>query len=164
MKSSETSRTWNPMTSGPPLPTPRAKRITSSRKSPDNALNRVNASSNCAGRLARIVDRLQILLEPPVLRVPAVRRHRLKALGRKRSVDDRARLGQRRDGAGGKHLHGDVAERGRFDRAGEHGATGRIGSELVQQPVARTAADDPDLVEAAAGQPLERLEDDTIFE
>ena len=50
-----------------------------------------------------------------------------------------------RDGAGREHLHRDVAERGRLDRARDHRAAGGIGGELIQQAVARAAADDPDL-------------------
>ena len=47
---------------------------------------------------------------------------------------------------------------------GDHGAAGGVGGELVQQAVARSAADDPDLVEARAGQLLERFEHHAVLE
>ena len=76
----------------------------------------------------------------------------------------RAGLGERVDRAGADHLHRDIAERGRFDRAGEHGAAGRVGGELIQQPVARSAADDVDLLDGMAGQLLERVEHEAVLE
>ena len=66
--------------------------------------------------------------------------------------------------AGREHLHRDVAERGRLDRAGDHGAAGRVRGELIQQAIARSAADDADFVERGAGQLLERLEHDAVLE
>ena len=73
---------------------------------------------------------------------------RLEAFDRERPIDDRARLGERRHRAGRQHLHRDVAERGRLDRPGDDRAAGRIGGELIQQTIARAAADDADLLEA----------------
>ena len=61
-------------------------------------------------------------------------------------------------------LHRDVSERRRFDRPGQHGAAGRVGRELIEQPVARSAADNADVRVMAAGQLLERLEHDAILE
>ena len=40
---------------------------------------------------------------------------------------------ERADRAGRDHLHGDVAERGRFGRAGEHRPAGGVGRELGEQ-------------------------------
>ena len=75
-----------------------------------------------------------------------------------------ARLGERADRAGRQHLHRDVAERGGFDRPGDDGAAGGVRGELIEQPVARAAADDADLVEPRAGELLERLEHDAVLE
>ena len=50
--------------------------------------------------------------------------------------------------AGRQHLHGDIAERGRLDRSGDHRPAGRIGGELVEQTIARAAADHADFLEA----------------
>ena len=69
-----------------------------------------------------------------------------------------ARLVERGHRAGRQHLHGDVAKRRRFDRTGDDRAAGGVGGELIEQPVARTAADDPDFVDPAAGQRLERID------
>ena len=44
------------------------------------------------------------------------------------------------------------------------GAAGRVRGELVQEPVARSAADDADLGEARAGELLERFEHDAVLE
>src|SRR5262249_27644700 len=101
---------------------------------------------------------LQVVDEAAILRVPPLRFRGLEALDRKRSLDDRARLVERAARAGAEHLDGDVAERGRLDRAGEHRPAGRVGGELVEQPVARPAADDADLFDAAAGQLFEAFE------
>ena len=71
---------------------------------------------------------------------------------------------ERTDGAGRHHLQADVAERGRLGRTGGDGAAGRIRGPLLQEAVARPAADDANLVEAAAGQLLERFEDRAVLE
>ena len=73
-------------------------------------------------------------------------------------------FGERAHRAGREHLHRDVAERGRLDRPGEHGPPGGVRRELIQQPVARSAADDPDRRVAMAAQLLERLEDRAVLE
>src|SRR5207248_2829327 len=53
-----------------------------------------------SGANASGTSELQVIEEPPVLRVPAVGRRRLEALDRERSIDHRARLVQRPHGAG----------------------------------------------------------------
>ena len=82
------------------------------------------------------------------MRIPAVltRRHRAESLDRERSFDYLPRLAQRANRAGRDHLHGQVPECGRFDRAGDDGPTGRVGRELVEQAIAGSAADDLDLL------------------
>ena len=80
------------------------------------------------------------------MRVPPIGRDGIETFQRERAFDDLAGLGERGHRAGREHLHRDVAERGRLDRTGEDGPAGGIGRELIQQPVARSAADDPDLV------------------
>ena len=46
-------------------------------------------------------------------------------------------------------MHEHVSEYGRLDRAGEDGATAGVGGELIEQHVARAAADDVDDFDAS---------------
>ena len=68
------------------------------------------------------------------------------------------------DRAGRQHLHGDVAERGRLGRPGQHAPAGRVGGELIQQPVARSAADNLHLGDRDARHLFERVEHDAVLE
>ena len=55
--------------------------------------------------------------------------------------------------ARGQHLHRDIPERGGFDRPGDNAPAAGVGGELIEQPVARAAADDRESrVHADAGQ------------
>ena len=103
-------------------------------------------------------------MKAAIFGVPPIGGERLEPLDRKRSIDHRARLRQRPDRAGRHHLQADVAERGGLRRAGGDGAAGRVRGPLLQQTVTRPAADDANLVEAAAGQFLERLEHRPVLE
>ena len=104
------------------------------------------------------------MLEPAVFGVPSVRVDRLEPFDRKRPIDDRARLGQLADSAGSHHLQADVAERSRLRGAGDHRAARGIGGPLLEQTIARSAADDANLVEAVAGELLERLQHRPVLE
>ena len=57
--------------------------------------------------------------ESAVLGLPPVDIGGLESFHRKRSIDDGPGFRQGSDRTGRQHLHGDVAERGRFDRSGD---------------------------------------------
>ena len=96
--------------------------------------------------------------------VPQCRVGRLVPLDRERALDDRPRLFERRHVAGGEHLHDDITKRRRLDGPRDHGPACRIGRELVEQAITRPAADDTNLLEARAGDGLERFEHVPVFE
>src|SRR5262245_38778443 len=97
--------------------------------------------------LASGTSEFQVVEEASVVRIPLVRGGGLEAFHGKRALDDRPRFRERWHGPGREHLHRDVAERRRFDGAGNHRAPSGVSRELIQQPVARSAADDANLGE-----------------
>src|SRR3954470_6386467 len=141
-----------------------------SRSSGDDSIFAASRSSHRFCRnvvsLVEISDtgQLHVIEEAAVMRGPAIGGHGLEPLRGKRMLDDPARFANRADGARCEHLHADVAERGRFDRPGDHGPPGRIGGELVQQPVARSAADNLHFGDWDSGERLQRIEDDAVLE
>src|SRR6185295_2050661 len=100
--------------------------------------------------------KLHVMLEPAIFRIPPVRADRLESFDRERPIDDRARLGERTDRAGGHHLQADVAEGSGLGRTRGHDAAGGVGGPLLQEAVSRSATDHANLVEAAASELLER--------
>jgi hypothetical protein len=61
-------------------------------------------------------------------------------------------------------LHRNIAQRRRFDRTGDDRPADGIRDELVEKPVARAAADDPQVPVTHAGQFLEPLESNSVLE
>ena len=69
------------------------------------------------------------------------------------AADELAHLGQRGDLAEGVQLHEDVAERGRLDRAGQHGPPCHVGGQLAEEAVLGAAADHVDDLDRRARSP-----------
>lgn len=80
------------------------------------------------------------------------------------AADDVPRRGDVGDVACGDRLHEDVADGGRFDRAGEDRALAGVRRHLTEEPVLRSAADDVDLIDALAGESFETAEDFAILQ
>src|SRR5271154_1422983 len=68
--------------------------------------------------------------------IPAMCVSWLKQSRGKTCRDHPAGFAERRNGSCSLHLHGEISQRGRFRRAGEHAAAGGVGRELVEQIVA----------------------------
>ena len=64
--------------------------------------------------------------------VPLIGFVRLEDFGWERAIYHAANFGKRTRRARGKHLHGEVAQRRRFHRPGQHPSAGCIRRELVQ--------------------------------
>ena len=77
-------------------------------------------------------------------------------------ADDAAHFIERTDLAARPRLHEHVSEDGRLDRAGEDGTGAGIGGELIEQGVARAAADDVDDFDALAGEFFDPADDGSI--
>src|SRR6267143_5781153 len=142
------------------------------RRSPSGRVARIAASRSsqrfCRNLVAPIAvsgtGELHVLLETAILGVPSVGGGRFETPYRKRSLDRVSRAGNRADRAGGHHLHRDFAERGRLDRSGHDRSARRVGRELIQQVVPRSAADDSNHIESRPGQLLERFEHRAVLE
>jgi hypothetical protein len=75
----------------------------------------------------------------------------LEAVGWEGSVDYGAGVCERGDGSGSQHLHRDIAERRCFYRSGYYRTACGVGSELIEQAILRSTADDAYLFELRAG-------------
>ena len=88
----------------------------------------------------------------------------LEMFGRKRSIYYGADFLKRRRASRGKNLYGHISQRRGLRGPGQDFSSSRVGSELVQQPVLRSATDNANLPNVFPNHVLQISENKTVFE
>ena len=110
------------------------------------------------------IDTPAILLKSFRVLIPLVGVERIKNFGWERSIDDGANFLKGRRSASRKNLHRHISQCGGFGRSGQDSSSRGVGSQLIQQSILRSAADDTNLVDAFPDDVFQVPENKTIFE
>src|SRR6516162_7984438 len=104
------------------------------------------------------------MLEAFPLLLPASGFLRLEDLGGKGALDQQSYFSQTAETSSGQNLHAEIAESSCFGGTGQHGPSGCVCRELVQQAILGSATDDANLGNLFRDKPLQVANHQTVFE